>query len=150
VIFVLEWPKGEFVSFIGFILLTKSLSCNDVVLTGIPFYFRLFRYSEFISLIWKVPYYDKFQCHKASRRQFQSSRKILWSFQLSRSRIPYSHPDGPVKRLDALLYLEDSDSLACTIWMSGQHVPMLFSVREESRFPLQTRIEKDSLQLSGR
>jgi hypothetical protein len=55
VIFVLEWPKGEFVSFIGYILLTKSLSCKVVTLTGMPYYFRVFKYSEFILLIWKVP-----------------------------------------------------------------------------------------------
>jgi hypothetical protein len=50
VIFVLEWPKGEFVSFIGYILLTKSLSYNVVALTGITFYFRVFKCSEIISL----------------------------------------------------------------------------------------------------
>jgi hypothetical protein len=32
VIFVSEWPKGEFVSFIGYILLTKSLSCKVAAL----------------------------------------------------------------------------------------------------------------------
>jgi hypothetical protein len=38
VIFVPEWPKGEFVSFcIGWILLTKSLSCNVAALTGMPY-----------------------------------------------------------------------------------------------------------------
>jgi len=92
--------------------LIKSLSCNDVVLTGIPFYFRVFRYSEFISLLWKEPYYDKFQCHKLQKRQFQSSRKILRSFQLSKSLIPYSRPDGIVKRPDALQCLEDFVSSA--------------------------------------
>jgi len=40
VIFVLEWLNEEFVSFIDFILLTKSLSSNDAVLIGIPYYFR--------------------------------------------------------------------------------------------------------------
>jgi len=47
---------------------------------------------------------------QASKRQFQSSRKILRSFQLSKSRITCSHLDGPVKRPDALLCLEDFDS----------------------------------------
>jgi len=38
VIFVPEWPKGEFVSFcIGCILLTKSLSCNIATLTRMPY-----------------------------------------------------------------------------------------------------------------
>jgi hypothetical protein len=59
------------VSFIGFILLTKSLSCNDTVLTGIPFYFRVFRCWEFISLIWKELYYDKFQCYKLQEGNFK-------------------------------------------------------------------------------
>jgi hypothetical protein len=40
VIFVLEWPKGEFVSFIGFILLTKSLRCNVAVLNRDTVYFQ--------------------------------------------------------------------------------------------------------------
>jgi len=43
------------VSFIDYILLTKSLSCNVVSLTGIPYYFRVFKYSEIISIIWKEP-----------------------------------------------------------------------------------------------
>jgi hypothetical protein len=33
-------PLNHYVSFIGFILLTKSLSCNDAILTGILNYFR--------------------------------------------------------------------------------------------------------------
>jgi len=60
VIFVPEWPKREFVSFIGFILLTKSLSCNVVVLNRVTVLFRISSLSEFISLRWKEPYYDKF------------------------------------------------------------------------------------------
>jgi hypothetical protein len=51
VIFVSEWPKGEFVSFcIGCILLTKSLLCNVAVFTGMPYHFRIFKLLEFISL----------------------------------------------------------------------------------------------------
>jgi len=45
VIFVSEWPKGKFVSFINYILLTKSLPCKVVALTGMPYYFRAFKYS---------------------------------------------------------------------------------------------------------
>jgi hypothetical protein len=38
VIFVLEWPKGEFVSIlIGYILLTKSLLCNVAAFIGMPY-----------------------------------------------------------------------------------------------------------------
>jgi hypothetical protein len=71
VIFVLEWPNGEFVSFVGFILLTKSLSCNVAVLTGISYHFRIIKYSEIISLIWKRAYYDKFLCHKLQEGNFR-------------------------------------------------------------------------------
>jgi len=52
-------------------MLTKSLSCNDVVLTGIPYYFRIIKYLEIISLIWKRPYYDKFQCPKLQEGNFR-------------------------------------------------------------------------------
>jgi len=45
-------------------------------------YFRVFRYSECISLIWKEPHYNKLQVSQASRRLFQCSRKILYRFQL--------------------------------------------------------------------
>jgi hypothetical protein len=113
VIFVLEWPNGEFVSFIGFILLTKSLSCNVAILTGIPYYFRslqIFRvyFSNMeMALLWQD------SASQVSRRQFQSSRKILRSFQLSKSQIPCSCLDGPMKCPDTLLCREDSDSSAC-------------------------------------
>jgi hypothetical protein len=43
------------VSFIGYIMLTKSLPCKCAALTGMPYYFRVFKYFEFISLIWKGP-----------------------------------------------------------------------------------------------
>jgi len=36
VIFVTEWPNGEFVSFIGYIMLTKSLLCKCVAETRTP------------------------------------------------------------------------------------------------------------------
>jgi hypothetical protein len=44
--------------------------------------------------------------------QFQSFRKILRSFQLSKSRIPCSHLNGLVKHLGALLSREDSNKLS--------------------------------------
>jgi hypothetical protein len=69
--FCSEWPKEGFVSFIGFILLTKSLSCNVAVLTGIPFILEFSKYSKFIYLIWKEPYYDKFQCRKLQEGNFR-------------------------------------------------------------------------------
>jgi hypothetical protein len=45
---------------IGCILLTKSLSCNVAVFTGMPYILESSSYLEFISLRWKEPYYDKF------------------------------------------------------------------------------------------
>jgi hypothetical protein len=81
------------------------------------------------------------QCHMHQEGNFRSSRKILCSSQLSKSRIPYFRPDGLVMRLDTLQCLEDSDKLSvASVLMSGQHVRTLFSVREGSSFPLQTRI----------
>jgi hypothetical protein len=40
--------------------LTKSLLCNVVVFTRMPYHFRVFKLIEFMSLIWKEPHYDKF------------------------------------------------------------------------------------------
>jgi hypothetical protein len=76
VIFVPKWLKEEFVSFICYILLTKSLSCNVAILTGIPYYFRVFKFLDIISLIWKEPYYDKFQCHKLQEGNFRVSGRF--------------------------------------------------------------------------
>jgi hypothetical protein len=62
--------------------------------------------------MWKGPYYDKFRCHKLEEGNFRT-RKILQSFQLSKSQIPCSHRDGSVKPPNALLCREDSDISAC-------------------------------------
>jgi len=43
VIFVPEWPKGEFVSLIGCILLTKALLRNVTVINSDAVYFRFFK-----------------------------------------------------------------------------------------------------------
>jgi hypothetical protein len=43
VIFVPEWPNREFVSFVGFILLTKSLACNVAIVNKDAVYFRIFK-----------------------------------------------------------------------------------------------------------
>jgi hypothetical protein len=42
-IFIPEWSKGEFVSFVGCILLSKSLSCNVAVLNRAAVYFKIFK-----------------------------------------------------------------------------------------------------------
>jgi hypothetical protein len=75
--FLQEWPNGEFVSFW---LATFCWQNHYYVL--LLLYFRVFRYSEFISLMWKESYYDKLQVSQASGRLFQCSRKILYRFQI--------------------------------------------------------------------
>jgi hypothetical protein len=76
VIFVPEWPNGEFVSFVAFILLTKSLLCNVAVLNNDAILFRISTLLEFISLRWKKPYYDKAQCHKLQEGYFRDPRRF--------------------------------------------------------------------------
>jgi hypothetical protein len=43
VIFVPEWPSGEFVSFIGYILLTKSLPCKCTTETRMLYLSKVFQ-----------------------------------------------------------------------------------------------------------
>jgi hypothetical protein len=82
---------------------------------------------------------------QASRRQFQSSLKILQSFELNKKLDPLFSSRRSMKRPDALLSLEDSNKLrVASVRTSRQDVRTLFIVREESSFPLQTRIGKDS------
>jgi hypothetical protein len=45
---VLLGRRDENVSFIGYILLTKSLSCKVAALTRMPYDFKVFKYLEFI------------------------------------------------------------------------------------------------------
>jgi hypothetical protein len=129
-------------------MLTKSLSCNVAVLTRIPYYFS--KYSEIISLIWKGPYYDKFQFHKLHEGIFKvlgrfcevsNSAKVrslvlVWTVQWS-VRIP-----SCVEKILIAQVCIHPDVRATP--------SSRFSVQEESKFPLQTHIGKDSLQPSGR
>jgi hypothetical protein len=79
VIFVPEWPKGEFVSFcVGCILLDKITIVYVADFTGMPYQFRVFKYSEFISLIWKGPLYDKISV-KSVKKECLDSKKTLQS-----------------------------------------------------------------------
>jgi hypothetical protein len=65
-------PKScAFVSFVGFSLLTKSLLCNVDILNRDAVLFRISSLLEFISLRWKEPYYDKFQCYKVQEGYFR-------------------------------------------------------------------------------
>jgi hypothetical protein len=66
---------------------TKSLSCTVADFTGMPYQFRVFKYSEFISLIWKGHYYDKISVASV-KKEFLDSKKTLQSLQLSKSQIP--------------------------------------------------------------
>jgi hypothetical protein len=66
---------------------TKSLLCNVADFTGMPYQFRFFKYSKFISLIWKGPYYDKIGV-TSIKKEFLDSKKTLQSLQLSKSLIP--------------------------------------------------------------
>jgi hypothetical protein len=65
----------------------KSLSCTVADFTGIPYQFRVFKYSKFISLIWKGPYYDKISVTRV-KKECLDSKKTLQSLQLSKSGIP--------------------------------------------------------------
>jgi hypothetical protein len=66
---------------------TKSLLCNVTDFTGMPYQFKVFKYSEFISLIWKWPNYDKISITSV-RKEFSDSKKTLQSLQLSKSQDP--------------------------------------------------------------
>lgn len=55
---------------IGCILLTKSLSCNVASFTRMLYILESSKYLEFMSLRWKEPYYDNFQCHKLQESYF--------------------------------------------------------------------------------
>jgi len=64
----------------------ESLSCTIADFTGIPYQFRVFKYSVFISLIWKGPHYDKISVTRVKKKCLESN-KTLQSLQLSKSRI---------------------------------------------------------------
>jgi hypothetical protein len=63
---------------------TKSLSCIVADFIGMPYQFKVFKYSEFISLIWKWPYYDKISIISI-KKEFSDSKKALQTLQLSKS-----------------------------------------------------------------
>jgi hypothetical protein len=60
----------------------KSLLCNVPNFTRMPYQFKVFKYSEFISLIWKWPYYDKVSA-TSIKKEFLDSKKTMQSLQLS-------------------------------------------------------------------
>jgi len=57
---------------------TKSLSCTVADFTGMSYQFRVFKYSEFISLIWNGPYYDKISV-TSIKKEFSDSKKTAKS-----------------------------------------------------------------------
>jgi len=56
--------------------------------------FRVFKYSEFISLIWKWPSYDKISVTSV-KKEFLDSKKTLQSLQLSKIQIPSLSSERP-------------------------------------------------------
>jgi hypothetical protein len=67
-------------------------------ITGMTYQFRVFKYSKFISLIWKGPYYDKINVTSIKKENFDS-KKILQSLQLSKSQIPNLSFERPSEML---------------------------------------------------
>jgi hypothetical protein len=75
-----DWPSvyGLLVFVLAAFYLTKSLSCTIADFTGMPYQFRVFKYSDFISMIWKRPYYDKISVTSV-KKEFIDSKKTLQS-----------------------------------------------------------------------
>jgi hypothetical protein len=73
---------------------TKSLLCNVDDFIGMPYQFIVFKYSEYISPIWKGPYYDKISV-TSIKKEFPDSKKTLQSLQLSKSQIPRLSSERP-------------------------------------------------------
>jgi hypothetical protein len=149
VIFVPEWQNREFVSFIGCILLTKSLSCN-VVLTRIPHYFRIIKYSEIISLIWKWPYYDKFQCHKLQEGNFRVPGRFWEVFNSAkvRSLVPVRTVQWNVRMPS---YVEKIlTAQRASVWTLGQHHSDALQCSRRIQISFADTNWEDSLQTSGR
>jgi hypothetical protein len=66
---------------------TKSLLYNVVDFTRMPYQFKVFKYSEFIYLIWKRPYYDKINV-TSFKKECLNFKKTLQNLQLSKRWIP--------------------------------------------------------------
>jgi len=93
-------------------------------------YFRVFRYSEFISLIWKEPYYDKLQCYKLQEDYFRNFRKILCRFQ--------------IKKVGSFISVQMAQSSFWTL-IGQQHL----SGRRGNTFRMAISVYYTSLYLSG-
>jgi hypothetical protein len=133
--------------------LTKSLSCNVVVFTGMPYIPESSKYLEFISLRWEEPYYDKFQCHKLQECYFNvqgrfytdsNSEKSDPLFQSGRpskmsgcSSVNNIRPNDVAipSRLPSMSRSFEQFKVA-SVRTSWQHVWTLFRVREESSIPM--------------
>jgi hypothetical protein len=103
---------NDILSFIGYILLTKSLPCKWAIETGMPYLSKVFQNIQSIildygnALIWQV------LVSQASRRLFPDSWKTLRSLQLSKSQIPSwpsGRPNGSVQT--PISVREDSEQL---------------------------------------
>jgi hypothetical protein len=133
VIFVPEWPKGEFVSLLlAAFCWTKSLLCNVVYLIRDIVIFRV---------------YTSFMCFK----------KTLCIIQDSEVQIPDSHQSSNIHLDDencpsGLPSVSRSFELfqIASIQTSQQHIRMPFNVRQVKGFPFQTQIWEDSCKPSRR
>jgi len=92
---------------VGCILLDKITSMQCCCFHRDAVYFRVFRYSKFISLIWKEPFITKFECHELQEDYFSVQghfvypRKILYRFQLTEIRSHVSIRMAQSKRPNA-------------------------------------------------
>jgi hypothetical protein len=84
----------EFVSFIGFILLTTLLFCKDAILNRVTVLFKISSLLEFISQRYKEPYYDKFSvtCIKRQFQKLQEDSTQLTTQQKSDPLFPFGRP----------------------------------------------------------
>jgi len=127
-------------------MLTKSLSCNIAAFTGMPYFPESSKYSEFISLRWKRPYYDKFQCHKLQEGYFSvqwrfcanfNSEKSDSLFPSERSLVSNIHPnDVAIPSELPSMSIRFEQFKVAFVRTSWQHIRMLFRVREESSIPV--------------
>jgi len=109
-----------------------------------PYISESSKYLEFISLIWKKPYYDKLQCHKLQEGYFKMFKEDSVQIQTQRSRIPSFRLDEPVRHSDVHLCQETRQFKVASIRTSWQHVRTLLRVWEELGFPF-IHVLEDSL-----
>jgi hypothetical protein len=111
--------------------LTKSLSCKVAALTRISYDFRVFKYLEFISLIWKKSCKDKFQYLNHQEGYFRVPRRFCAVYNSAKVRSLVSVRTGLRSFRTPICVLEDSASLACICPNDRGTSFRLFSVLEK-------------------